>query len=260
MTHACRSVDRVHLLAEDLDWAPRAFAWLHRGVAATIVAGASIPALIEFGPVAWFVPGLVAPVASRVGNRAARALARRRLARVARGEVDLARLDDERDGAVVRVRGTVDATDTLPGLVADEPTVYRRVQLSLGSVQLVHEAAVDFAITDDAGRRVRVFTAGSRLLCAMPRQYLLSGPVRDRVLDEVRRSYIDALLRSRGVFHFDTMGDEYRLRPGDVVDVIGYKTRVVDPRGDRLARDNPFAAALRSGRRLPLLIVPAAAP
>jgi hypothetical protein len=250
-----RTVDRVHLLKDDLDWAPSAILRLHKVIVGSLVVGATVPAFLKFGPMVWFVPGIVAPFAMRVGNRGARALARRRLGRFARGEVDLSRLKDEIDGELLHVRGTVEATNTVPSLLDGAPAVYRRVQVSLGRVQVVHEAAVDFALTDATGQRVKVLAGGSRLLCPMSKRYLIEGEAEERVLAEVRRDHIDKLLRNFGVERFETMGDEFVVRPGETVDVVGYKTRVVDrDLQERLAREEPFRAALQSGRKLPLLI------
>jgi len=258
-----RSVDRVHLLKEDLRWAPATILRLNKLVVGSLVAGLAVPAFLEFGPLAWFVPGIVAPFAMRVGNRSARAMVRRRLSRYARGEVDLSRLRNETDGELLQVTGTVDATETLSGLTDANPipAVYRRLQLSLGRLQIVHEAAVDFSLTDDNGQRVKVLCAGSRLLCPMRKRYLIVGGAEERVLTEVRRTHVDQLLRERGIEHFELMGDEFLVRPGDRVAVVGYKTRVIDRDvEERLARDNPFRAALRSGEKLPLLIAVDAQP
>ncbi len=50
---------------------------------------------------------------------------------------------------------------------------------------------------------------------------------------------------------------EILLRDGDLVEVVGYKSRTVDPRvQSRLERDTPMRATLRTGRELPLLISP----
>jgi hypothetical protein len=250
-----RTVDRVHLLKEDLDWAPTAILRLNKLVVASLVVGATVPAFLKFGPMVWFVPGIVAPFALRVGNRSARALVRRRLSRYARGEVDLSSLRNEIDGELLQVSGTVDATDTVSGLLDPVPCVYRRLQVSLGRIQLIHEAAVDFTLTDDSGQRVKVLASGSRLLCPISKRYLIESEAESRVLAEVRRTHIDKLLHQHGLEHFEVMGDEFLVRAGHRVDVVGYKTRVVDQRlEERLARDNPFRAALRSGEKLPLLI------
>ncbi|HEX6838267.1 MAG TPA: dihydroxy-acid dehydratase, partial [Polyangia bacterium] len=47
------------------------------------------------------------------------------------------------------------------------------------------------------------------------------------------------------------------LRDGDVVEIVGYKSRTVDPTvATRLERDTPFRATLKGGRNLPLIIAP----
>jgi hypothetical protein len=45
--------------------------------------------------------------------------------------------------------------------------------------------------------------------------------------------------------------------PGDEVEIVGYKTRTIDPTlAGRLPREAPLRATLRSGRELPLLVAP----
>jgi len=45
------------------------------------------------------------------------------------------------------------------------------------------------------------------------------------------------------------------LRPGDVVEAVGYKSRKVDPTVlDRLARETPMRATLRAGKELPVIL------
>jgi hypothetical protein len=46
------------------------------------------------------------------------------------------------------------------------------------------------------------------------------------------------------------------LRNGDEVEVVGYKARRVDPTVATLSRQTPMRASLRSGKQLPLLILP----
>jgi len=252
---AHRSVDRVHLLSRDLDWAPAGVLHINRLVIGSLVVGAAVPAFLKFGPLVWFVPGLVAPAALRAGNRAARAVVRRRFGRYARGEVNLAGLQRVIDGALMQVSGTVDADATIPGLIEPRAAVYRRAHVALERLELIHEAAVDFSLTDHRGQRVRVLAAGSRLLSAPGQRYMLEGAARDRVLEAVRRPDINMMLRRRGINPIQIMAAETLIQPGDRVHVVGTKTRVVDDRmTDRLARDDPFVAALCSSAALPLLI------
>ena len=50
---------------------------------------------------------------------------------------------------------------------------------------------------------------------------------------------------------------EFVLRDGDAIEIVGYKSRTVDPTvATRLERDTPFRATLKGGRNLPLLIAP----
>ena len=50
---------------------------------------------------------------------------------------------------------------------------------------------------------------------------------------------------------------DFALRDGDAVEIVGYKSRTVDPTvATRLERDTPFRATLKGGRGLPLLIAP----
>ena len=53
----------------------------------------------------------------------------------------------------------------------------------------------------------------------------------------------------------------YGVRDGDLVEIVGCKDRRVDPSvTSRLPRDTPIGMALRSGRQLPLLVIPVGAP
>jgi hypothetical protein len=48
---------------------------------------------------------------------------------------------------------------------------------------------------------------------------------------------------------------EYLVADGDSVEILGYKTRMVDISVERMERETPFRATLRSGKELPLLIL-----
>jgi hypothetical protein len=47
---------------------------------------------------------------------------------------------------------------------------------------------------------------------------------------------------------------------GDYVEVVGWKSRTMDPLLPRLDREEPTRVVLRSGRSLPLLIIPSVGP
>jgi hypothetical protein len=53
------------------------------------------------------------------------------------------------------------------------------------------------------------------------------------------------------------LGSEFLVRPGDLVDVVGEKSRVPDfSQSERMHREMPTRAILRSGRALPLVVSP----
>jgi len=197
------------------------------------------------------------------GRRAARALMMARLRKLARGTVDLSRLDSETDGQLMHVRGRVRATETLSSFLHGTPGVYRRMTFAISGRRWVHEAAVDFALIDQTGASVTVEVAGSRLLVedVVHADYPspaftgreLPGSLAEAI-DEIR----ERLSRKP---EKPVSAGELMVRDGDEIEVVGYKARVVDQAVmSRLARDTPMRASLRSGRLLPLLISRAALP
>src|SRR5213076_1736294 len=99
------------------------------------------------------------------GDRAARAVLRGRLKKLAQGAVDLQRLPAEPDGELVHVVGKVRLLHPVAALVTPaERAVYRRVLFSLDTHRIVHEAAEDFWIVAEGGEPVLVETAEARLL------------------------------------------------------------------------------------------------
>src|SRR5690606_26879201 len=120
--------------------------------------------------------------AAFVGERAGRAMLRRQLVRMTRGELALADVDARPEGELVVVRGTIaslsndgraalpegvrssiEAETTLRGLLVDAPGVYRRLIISAHGTW-VHEAAVDFTLVDERGDRIVIQAAGARWL------------------------------------------------------------------------------------------------
>jgi hypothetical protein len=87
----------------------------------------------------------------------------RRVRRLTRSAA-LGRLDRERDGELVYVRGRVRARATLPAILSERQAVYRRVTVRAPAERLVHEAATDFWLEDDQGGHASVEVAKSRLL------------------------------------------------------------------------------------------------
>jgi len=165
------------------------------------------------------------------------------------------------DGALVRVRGRVRAAAPLASLLEGGAAVYRQTHFTLlfefagvSGFPLVHEAAVDFELHDDAGSAVQVLAAGAHVARRTPAQRPVTQAVAERIL---------AVPLPRAVEQFrgapiatPLSAAELLVRDGDEVEVFGVKDRVVDPRRPALARDTPFAAALRSARGRPLLVLP----
>jgi hypothetical protein len=171
--------------------------------------------------------------------------------------VNLARLAQEPDGALVHVRGHVRAVQTLPGLMAPLPAVYRRLAFSAYGKGFFHEAAVDFMLVNPNGEAIAVHVDGARLLAPVPPLRALVGDEIDRV-DRLPFAPLVGLKQTRAK---DLRGGEMLLQDGAAVEVIGYKSRIVDPTvSARLERETPMRAVLRSGRQLPLLIAPVATP
>jgi hypothetical protein len=256
----------------DLDWLPpsmKAVRWTVAGTIWTGIAGLTIGtlALSKFHIYFWG-KGIAALVAGGyyAGDRAARTVLRRRLGKLARGAVDLSRLQREEDGELLHVRGKVRAHQAILGLTSEAPGVYRRVVFSIGGslgARVVHEAAVDFSIVDASGERVTVQVEDARLLAPEPRRIRLDEATVRKLAelplpDKLGRVFGAWLLRAAaGKRVQPVLGSEVLLQDGDEVELVGYKTRVVDPTvGERLERETPMRATLRSGRDLPLLIAP----
>jgi hypothetical protein len=249
-------LDRTEPAGQDLAWLPSHLRALRLGTTAALWSGtalaATAAALFSGGALLHFalVLGAGGLVAS---ERLARAMSMQRLRKLARGDVDLARLSHQADGELVHVRGRVSARTTLPGFLHGTPAVYRRMTFRLAGARLVHHAAVDFDLIDDTQQPVTIEVAGARLLAPelesaeYPAARFHSQPLTPslaRVMaTRMPSSPVDA--------------SEILLRDGDLVEVVGYKSRTVDPRvQSRLERDTPMRATLRTGRDLPLLISP----
>jgi hypothetical protein len=266
-------VERTHLLKHDLDWVPRSYRILRAvvGVGASLAgAGAWTAVAFTHGHVHPLFLGtmgaMMAPFGLQIGDRAVRAVIARRLRRLARGEAEVAHLHDQEDGELVHVRGTVRAQTTIRALLDDAPAVFRRVIFSLRprtspreGINAVHEAAVDFALVDSSGVAIIVEVEGARLLaepkneremCEETRFLALRLPPELSEVADRRRA------RAAKGNVSPVPASEVLLREGDEVEVVGYKSRRVDPTVAKLARETPMRASLRSGKQLPLLILP----
>lgn len=249
-------VERTHPWAEDLDWIPRNARILRWMVSGSIWAGTGIliSALAAVAPPVAFglwkllaFGGIGAAVA---GERVGAAVYRRQVAKLARGEVDLAALRDREEGEIVRVRGKIQASDTLTGVLHETPGVFRRLVFEPTSGRRwVHEAAVDFTLVDASGQRIFVRAGGARLLVAT--EELLDYPVA-RFQTNVSPRVTDLIGGATTV-----RARERVLLDGAEVEIVGVKTLTPDPEGASAGyREPPQRATLKASRELPLLITP----
>jgi hypothetical protein len=268
------SLERTHLGRHDFDWLPphyRAIRWtVAGGIWTGMVAGVAALSWFAHFNIAVFGKGLaVLGTGGYVaGDRAARAVMRGRLKKLARGAVDLKRLPAEPDGELVHVVGKVRMRTPLAGMVAtDDRAVYRRVLISLDTYRIVHEAAEDFWLVADGGEPVLVETGQARLLVAdaTPKWYAADSVVAQAIEalplppDLEHTMQRRAARRAKGKKLARLRVAETLLRDGDLVEIVGYKSRTIDPTvASRLERDTPYRATLRGGKSLPLLIAPRA--
>ncbi|MCA1664062.1 MAG: hypothetical protein LC659_07325, partial [Myxococcales bacterium] len=132
-----------------------------------------------------------------------------------------------------------------------------------GTTRVVHETAEDFWLVGD-GEPVLVEVEDARLLSDGEAQTLPSEDARVRDLEsmplpsELERTLAQrAKRRAKGKKVNKVRFAEFVLRDGDAVEIVGYKSRTIDPTvAMRMERDTPFRATLKGGRNLPLLIAP----
>jgi hypothetical protein len=259
-------VRRNHLATDDLDWLPARYRLLRGAVVSGVwtgLAGAFFGLMWSGAHVVVFGKFFLVLGAAGywVGDRAAKGLIATRLGKLARGQVDLARLSNEEDGELVHVRGRVRAEQTVAGLVSSQPGVYRRTRVSFAEVQVIDEEAVDFHLVDQEGHAIAIEVAGARLLVQDPK--LASTIFPERLLPlasqpsaqavALRWQKLRAENKRRGLPPIQA--GEVMLRAGDMVEAVGYKSRKVDPTVvDRLARETPMRATLRAGKELPVIL------
>ncbi len=257
---------RAHLAKDDLDWLPERYRLLRgliisgvwTGIATSFVAllwsGAHV---VVFGK--FFV--VLGAAGHWVGDRAAKGLIGLRLGKLASGQVDLARLSNQDDGDLVHVRGRVRASATVRGVVSDESGVYRRTRVSFGEVQLIDEEAVDFQLVDEQGNAIGIEVEGARLLVQDPKLATLADPERlfplatTPAAQRVVQRYEQLLGRGKRRASPGFQAAEVFLKPGDLVEAVGYKSRKIDPSiVERMARETPMRATLRAGKDLPVIL------
>ena len=257
---------RTHLAKDDLDWLPERYRLL-RGL---IISGVWTGIATSFFALIWsgahvIVFGKIFVVLGAaghwVGDRAAKGLIGLRLGKLASGDVDLARLSNQEDGELVHVRGRVRASAMVQGLVAPASGVYRRTRAAFGEVQVIDEEAVDFQLVDEQGNAIGIEVEGARLLVHDRKLAAVEDPERlfplattptaQRVVQRYQALVGRGKRRALPAFQ----ASEVMLRPGDVVEAVGYKSRKVDPTVvDRMTRETPMRATLRAGKDLPLIL------
>jgi hypothetical protein len=191
-----------------------------------------------------------------LGERVGSAVVRRHVARLARGEVALARVREEAEGKVVYVRGRVRAETTLDGLLHGVPGVYRRIVFRAAGARWIHEAAIAFDVVDAHGAWIRVEPWGARLLA--PVAELVDYPAAAFTGERATPSLAAVIAGHAGT---TIPASELVVRDGDEVELVGHKSQVAEATGHGGSfREPPQRAVLRSGNVLPLLVTPAAVP
>ena len=259
-------LERCHLAQDDLAWLPpslKVLRWtiagaVWGGLGAAVVAALASGKLILLG--FWKMIPFFAAGGYWAGDRVARSVMRWRMEALARGARDLAGLLEEPDGELLHVRGRVVARRTVEPILDDQAAVWQRLHFAVGGGRAIFEAAVDFHLVDDSGTEVAIEVAEGRLLEGAPAD--LREVDATAVVALMNRAPAAVAARLAETCHRDYMGPpveaaEVLLRPGDLVEVVGWKSRVVDPTvAERLHRETPMRATLRSGPRLPLLVAP----
>jgi hypothetical protein len=189
------------------------------------------------------------------------AIGRGRLRSLAHGAVDPARLPAEADGELVHVVGRVRCpTPGLTSILDGKPVVWRRLVFSFNNFRrVVHEAASDFQLVGDGGEPIAIEPGEGRLLAPEGKRVAFDQDhaVATALVELVPGSLSGVIPKSRGKRKWKVRVTEAVLRDGDPIEVLGYKSRTVDPTmAARLERDTPYRASLRGGHALPLLVTP----
>jgi hypothetical protein len=233
---------------------PSSMRWASRGAAAAVWGGsaAALGVALVAAPavlLAWKGIVLAGAGAAVAGRKVGHVVFQRQLRKLACGDLPLAQLESRNEGELVVVRGRIEASDPLTGILVDTPGVYRRLVWEPAG-RWVSEAAVDFALIDGEGHRVLVQTAGARWMVG-PREPW-SYPVARFDRDGLHSSIRELARRSRGGV---IKAAERVLELGALIQVVGYKTASADVGGTVVDyRSPPQRATLRSGPGVPLVI------
>jgi hypothetical protein len=263
------ALDRSQRAKNDLDWLPPSFKAVRWAVAGTIWTGITgmLVALIAVAKSGFWFYGkgfaLLFAGGYYAGDQVARGVLRRRLKALAHGDVELSRLKQERDGELVHVRGVVRARDQIGAVLSSRQVVLRRVVFSIGGERWVHEAGHDFLLRVADGEDVLVEVEGARIVAAEPKRTKIEGELARTVfelsMEPQYRGKSDELLHVSRNDKGAVMAGEVVICDGDEVEVVGYKSRSIDPTvAIRMERDTPERVTLRAGQELPVLIAPSA--
>lgn len=261
------ALDRTEPTARQYAWLPPSLRARRRLVTGAVWAstGSLIAGTIALAPsmlVPWKLLAALGLGGGILGERLGSAMVRRHVARLARGEVSLARVHEEAEGQLVYVRGRVRAEPephgSIEGLLHGVPGVYRRLVFRAGGTRWIHEAAVAFDVVDAHGEWIRVEPRGARLLA--PVAELMDYPASVFTGPRVTQS-LAAVMAGRAADLTQTIpASELVVRDGDEVELVGHKSQTADVTGHGGSfREPPQRALLRSGDELPLLITPPAA-
>jgi hypothetical protein len=261
------ALDRTEPTARQYAWLPPSLRARRRLVTGAVWAGTGtlIAGALALAPpmvATWKLLAALGVGGGVLGERMGSAMVRRHVARLARGEVSLARVHEEAEGEVVHVRGRVrvepESHGVLQGLLHGVPGVYRRLVLRAGGTRWIHEAAVAFDVVDAHGEWIRVEPRGARLLA--PVAELMEYPASAFTGPRITPSLAAVLAGRAGDLTQTIPASELVVRDGDEVELVGHKSQTADVTGHGGSfREPPQRAVLRSGDELPLLITPPAA-
>jgi hypothetical protein len=111
----------------------------------------------------------------------------------------------------------------------------------------------------DSGEPIAVETAEGRLLMSegKPATFEQESAQATALVTLLPASLAHVVPKTRKKRKWKVRAADAVLREGDRVEILGYKSRTVDPTmAARLERDTPYRASLRGGHALPLLITP----
>jgi hypothetical protein len=184
---------------------------------------------------------------------------KRRFEKVRRGEMRFEQLSNAQDGELCLVRGRVQAQHMVEGVAQAQRGVFRRTHIIVGHLPLVDEQAEDFSLIDHDGERITVDVSEARFDEPDPPFRMREDYNRFAALPLPRGalnllSFLETAPQ-RGRPPIYLFAAESMLEAGEEIDVIGYKSRVVDPTVvDRLARETPMRTILRGGQDLPVIL------